>query len=83
MQLLYHILKIKLNHFDIYRIDDVEELYDIGFDEYLNDYEAVSLIEWGSKFRELLPNNTIFVKIKKDLFIGENFRRIIIETKEE
>jgi len=45
----------KIYHFDFYRINRLEELYDIGFEDYLNDEEAVILVEWGNLFPEILP----------------------------
>ncbi|MDA3861031.1 MAG: tRNA (adenosine(37)-N6)-threonylcarbamoyltransferase complex ATPase subunit type 1 TsaE [Melioribacteraceae bacterium] len=49
--------KVKINHFDFYRIKKVEELYDIGFDEYLCDNVAINFIEWAEMFEEVLPLN--------------------------
>ena len=53
-------------HFDVYRIGDEEELYDIGFTEYL-DSEAVSIIEWGSYARGILEEypDVIYIQINK------------------
>ena len=49
-------------HFDFYRIDKIEEAYDIGFDEFIeNGY--LSLIEWPEKIETLLPDNTLRVQI--------------------
>lgn len=45
----------KIYHFDFYRINRLEELYDIGFEDYLNDEESVIFIEWGNLFPEILP----------------------------
>ncbi len=52
----------KIYHFDLYRIKDVEELYDIGFEEYL-DSGYLCLIEWPDLASELLPSEFILVKI--------------------
>lgn len=46
--------RLPLYHFDVYRIDDPEELYDIGFEEYL-DSGGVCVIEWAEKIEELIP----------------------------
>lgn len=53
-------------HFDVYRIGDEEELYDIGFTEYL-DSGAVSIIEWGAYARGILEEypDVIYIQIKK------------------
>lgn len=45
----------KIYHFDFYRIEEEKELYDIGFDEYMSDPEAVKFIEWGNLFPEMIP----------------------------
>ncbi|SEK54929.1 tRNA threonylcarbamoyladenosine biosynthesis protein TsaE [Aquimarina amphilecti] len=62
-------------HFDFYRIQDEEEAYDIGFEEYL-DTNAWIFIEWPEKISNLLPENSVKVKIellndgKRVLFLG-------------
>jgi len=53
-----------LNHFDVYRIEDPEELSEIGFDEYLND-DKITLIEWADLIYDILPDDIIYVNIKK------------------
>ena len=55
--------KYKVYHFDVYRLESNEELRNIGFDDYLND-EAIILIEWGSKFKKLMPDDAITINIK-------------------
>lgn len=45
----------KIYHFDFYRLKKVEELYDIGFDDYLLDSSAITFIEWAELFPEVLP----------------------------
>ncbi|HON55097.1 MAG TPA: tRNA (adenosine(37)-N6)-threonylcarbamoyltransferase complex ATPase subunit type 1 TsaE, partial [Bacteroidales bacterium] len=49
-------------HFDFYRIDKIEEAYDIGFDEFVENGN-LSLIEWPEKIETLLPDNTLRVQI--------------------
>jgi tRNA threonylcarbamoyladenosine biosynthesis protein TsaE len=56
--------KIKVYHFDFYRIKNVNELYDIGYDDYLNDDEAIIFIEWGNLFPQILPQKRIDIEIK-------------------
>ncbi len=46
---------IKVIHFDFYRIKKIEELYDIGFHEYLNNEQAIIFVEWGELFESILP----------------------------
>lgn len=62
--------KFHINHFDFYRINDVKELLNIGFDDYLND-DSVTFIEWGNMFPTVLPKKFIEVKIDFD---NKNFR---------
>lgn len=64
-------------HFDVYRISDVEEMYDIGFEEYLEG-EGVCLIEWAELIKDILPNNCVTVKIIKDLSKNFDYREITI-----
>ena len=45
----------KVYHFDFYRLKKIEELYDIGYEEYLNDEESIIFIEWGNLMNEALP----------------------------
>ncbi len=56
--------EIKIYHFDFYRINRLEELYDIGFEDYFNDEEAVIFIEWGNLFPEILPRKRKEISIK-------------------
>ncbi len=53
-----------LCHADAYRINSGQELVDIGILEYINDPETVVIIEWAEKTREILPKETIWVRMK-------------------
>lgn len=55
---------IKAYHFDFYRIKRIEELYDIGWQEYLNDSDAVIFVEWGELLVEALPKKRLEILIK-------------------
>ncbi|HHW48539.1 MAG TPA: tRNA (adenosine(37)-N6)-threonylcarbamoyltransferase complex ATPase subunit type 1 TsaE [Clostridiaceae bacterium] len=72
--------KIPLYHFDVYRIADPEELYELGFDEYI-DGDGIVVIEWADLIKEVLPSEYIQVTIEKDTENGENERIITIEFK--
>lgn len=72
--------EFKFYHFDVYRINDAEEMEEIGFDEYIYS-DAIVLIEWSDKIKELLPENIIKIHIKKDLKKGLEFRKIILNKK--
>ncbi|EPR07694.1 ATP-binding protein [Ruminiclostridium papyrosolvens C7] len=67
-----------LYHFDVYRIADPDEMFDIGFDEYLNN-GGVTVIEWGEQIAEILPSDIIRVTIEKNLQKGLDVREITIE----
>ena len=65
----------KLYHFDVYRIEDIEELQEIGFSEMISG-DAVCLIEWASQIEEEIPENAKWITIEKDLEKGFDYRRI-------
>jgi len=70
--------KFLIYHFDLYRINDPFELYEIGFEDYIYS-QGVTFIEWPSKAGELLPENAINIDIK---FGNDNSRIIDIKWKE-
>ncbi len=65
-------------HFDVYRIGDVEEMDEVGFEDYVYG-EGVSLIEWANLIEEILPADYTMIRIEKDLEKGFDYRRITIE----
>jgi tRNA threonylcarbamoyladenosine biosynthesis protein TsaE len=67
---------IRINHFDVYRIYSVEELYEIGYEEYFFG-EAITIVEWASKIEELIPDDSIWITI--ELGEKENHRVFHIE----
>ncbi len=66
-----------LYHFDVYRIGDVEEMDEIGFEDYIYG-NGVSLIEWANLIEEILPENRVDIKIEKNLEKGFDYRQITI-----
>lgn len=64
---------LKVNHFDFYRINKVEELYDIGFEEYLMREDTVTFIEWADLLPEVLPHR----RIEINFVVNEDFSRDI------
>ena len=70
--------RLPFYHFDVYRIGDVEEMDEVGFEDYIMG-EGVSLIEWASLIEEILPEKRTEVIIEKDLEQGFEYRRITIE----
>lgn len=69
--------RLKMNHFDVYRVNDPDEIYAIGFDDYIFS-DAVSIIEWANYIEEILPDEFIHIHIVKDLTKGENYRKITV-----
>ena len=55
---------ISIFHFDVYRLEDVDEFYAIGGDEYFN--SGISIIEWGELIKDALPENYIEIVFHKD-----------------
>lgn len=53
----------KITHFDFYRIKKIEELYDIGFEDYIMNQEAIIFIEWSNMFTKILPQKNYTVEI--------------------
>ncbi|MDD3220096.1 MAG: tRNA (adenosine(37)-N6)-threonylcarbamoyltransferase complex ATPase subunit type 1 TsaE [Lachnospiraceae bacterium] len=68
-------------HFDVYRIGDIEEMEEIGYDDYFFG-NGICLIEWGNLIEEILPEDVIHITIEKDLEKGFDYRRITIEGME-
>lgn len=74
----YYDGRLPLCHFDVYRIEDPEEMEEIGYDDYFFG-DGVCLIEWADRIRELLPEHLIRVTIEKDPEKGFDYRLIRIE----
>ena len=69
--------RLPMYHLDVYRIEEPEEMEEIGFDEYVGG-DGVCLIEWAERIQDLLPPETIWVTISKDLEKGVDYRKIIL-----
>ena len=69
--------RLPLYHFDVYRIGDVEEMEEIGYEDYFYG-EGVSLIEWANLIEEILPEQYTEIKIEKDLEKGFDYRKITV-----
>ena len=67
-------------HFDVYRISDPDEMYEIGYEEYVYG-DGVCVIEWPEMISDILPVKRYDIKIVKNLDIHENFREITIEKR--
>ena len=68
--------------FDVYRIGDLEEMEEIGYDDYFFG-QGICLIEWAELIEEILPEKRIEVTIEKDLEKGFEYRKITIEERGE
>ena len=75
---LYEEGRMPFYHFDVYRIGDVEEMNEIGYEDCFYG-EGVCLIEWAELIEEILPENVIVVTIEKDLEQGFDYRKITLE----
>ena len=65
-------------HFDVYRIGDVEEMEEIGYQDYFYGV-GLCMIEWAQLIEEIIPENARHITIEKDLDKGFDYRRITIE----
>lgn len=70
--------RLPFYHFDVYRIGDIEEMDEIGYEDYFYG-NGVCLIEWAELIGELLPEQRIVVRIEKDLEKGFDYRKITVE----
>ena len=69
--------RLPFYHFDVYRIGDVEEMDEVGYDDYIMG-DGVSMIEWADLIEEILPEKRTEVRIEKDLEQGFDYRKITI-----
>ena len=74
--------RLPFYHFDVYRIGDLEEMEEIGYDDYFFG-QGICLIEWAELIEEILPEKRIEVTIEKDLEKGFAYRKITIEERGE
>jgi tRNA threonylcarbamoyladenosine biosynthesis protein TsaE len=74
---LMHIYKAKvpLYHFDCYRLNSLEELENIGFQDFVNDSQAISCVEWAEKAGDLIPETARHVHFE---ILGATQRRIVL-----
>ena len=74
----YHTGRMPFYHFDVYRIGCVEEMDEIGFDDYVYG-EGLTMIEWANLIEEILPDHFWQIMIEKDLEKGFDYRMITVE----
>ena len=70
--------RLPFYHFDVYRIGDIEEMEEIGYDDYFFG-KGICLIEWAELIEEILPDDRISITIEKNLEQGFDYRRITAE----
>ena len=69
--------RLPFYHFDVYRIGDPEEMDEIGYEDCFYG-EGVSFVEWADLIRDIMPEETRWVTIEKDLEKGFDYRKITI-----
>lgn len=79
---MYEDGRLPFYHFDVYRIGDIEEMEEIGYEDCFCG-EGVCLIEWADLIQEILPPDVIAIEIEKNLEKGFDYRKITISDPEE
>lgn len=74
--------RLPFYHFDVYRIGDVEEMEEIGYEDYFYG-QGVSFVEWANLIEEIMPENTTWITIEKNLEKGFDYRKIVIQRERE
>ncbi|WP_010293753.1 tRNA (adenosine(37)-N6)-threonylcarbamoyltransferase complex ATPase subunit type 1 TsaE [Clostridium senegalense] len=69
--------RLKFYHFDVYRVNDPDEIAAIGFDEYIFG-DGVSVIEWANYIEELIPQDNLTILLEKVPQLGSSFRKVTI-----
>ena len=72
--------RLPFYHFDVYRIGDISEMDEIGYEDCFYG-DGVSLIEWSSLIGEILPDQLTQIRIEKDLEKGFDYRKITVEER--
>ncbi len=67
--------RLPFYHFDVYRIGDVEEMEEIGYEDYFYG-QGVSFVEWANLIEEIMPDNTTWIAIEKNPEKGFDYRKI-------
>ena len=70
--------RLPLYHFDVYRISDIDEMEEIGYEDYFFG-DGVCLIEWANLIEEIIPDYAVWITIEEDLEYGFEYRRITVE----
>ena len=75
---IYEEGRMPFYHFDVYRISDVEEMEEIGYEDYFYG-DGICLIEWANLIEEILPDAFLQITIEKDLQKGFDYRKITLK----
>ena len=75
---IYEEGRIPFYHFDVYRIGDIDEMEEIGYEDYFFG-NGVCLIEWANRIEEIIPENAIRIVFEKDLEQGFSYRKIMVD----
>ena len=78
---IYESGRMPFYHLDVYRIADIEEMEEIGYEDYFYG-EGFTIIEWGNLIEELLPSNRKEMLIEENIEKGFDYRRIVISEAE-
>lgn len=70
--------RLPFYHFDVYRISDISEMDEIGYEDYFYG-DGVCFVEWAELIKELLPEHIKNIRIEKDLDQGFDYRKIVID----
>ncbi len=71
--------RLPFYHFDVYRIEEIEEMDELGYEDYFYG-EGVCLIEWSNLIEEILPPDPVVINIEKKLDKGFDYRKITVEN---
>lgn len=74
--------RLPFYHFDVYRIGDVSEMDEIGYEDYFFG-EGVAMVEWANLIEEIIPEDAISITIEKDLEKGFDYRKITVLSNED
>lgn len=75
----YELEEYKILHFDLYRLSNVDELYEIGYEDYLNEENNIFLVEWANNVEDAIPDDAIYIHLE---YYDIDKRKINIYAKE-
>ncbi|MBO6158992.1 MAG: tRNA (adenosine(37)-N6)-threonylcarbamoyltransferase complex ATPase subunit type 1 TsaE [Firmicutes bacterium] len=73
--------RLPFAHFDVYRLEEGDELYEIGWEEYLG-LDGVILVEWADLMSDVMPGDAVWIRVTKNLAEGTDYRRIEIASED-